>query len=165
MDIKKKKIIKAILAIIFVIIIILFWLIFGEKTFAKHIKTVASDNIEKIAKPVFVVDGSPNIKIDGIHDTLYDFNVKNYDDTQVSQVDLDYYIEIVNDSEADLGFELTKNGQVVELNDNKSNLIELSSLYKQNDNYKLQIKNNNNPNIASDIKGNVQIKVEAVQSK
>lgn len=151
--------------LVLIILIVLSWLIFGGKTFSKHIKQVASNSAEQISKPVFIVDGASNIKIDGINDTVYNFSVKNYDDAEISEVDLDYYIEIVNDSKADLGFILTKNGESIDLNNNKSKFIELSSLSKQDDNYQLKIKHNNNPAILSDIEGNVQIKVEAVQSR
>ena len=163
MSIKKKKVIKLIVVIIFVILMLLLFVLWGGKTFSKHKKYVESSGVCEVAKPVFVVDGAENIKIDGVQDTVYNFCIKNYTDTEISQVSLDYYIEIVNDSKADLGFVLNKNGQAIGLDNNKSKMISLTGFTKQDDNYELQITHNNNTAITSDIEGNVQIKVEAVQ--
>ena len=78
---------------------------------------------------------------------------------------MQYYIEIVNNSRADLEFILTKNGQSISLNSNKTNLISLSSNRKQDDNYELRIKYHSDGAIIGDIEGNVQIKVEAAQKE
>ena len=76
-----------------------------------------------------------------------------------------YKVEI-NNSEADLEFELTdKNNRVVKLDNNKSGIFELPKDIVQNDNYTLKIRYNNNPAISNDIDGNVQVKVEAVQAE
>lgn len=167
MDITKKKILKAILLIILIIIFLflLFFTLGARKTYSKYNKDIKSSSITETAKPIFVVDGESNILIDGITDKNYTFEVKNYDSTGASEVDLDYYIEIVNNSSADLTFELTKDGKRVALNNNKTSKISLSSLTKQDDSYSLKIKYKNNTAITNDISGNVQIKVEAVQAE
>lgn len=166
MDIKKKKVIKAVLIIILIIIILLLWLLcFGGKSFSKYKKDINSSSLTEVAKPIFSVDGASDIKIDGIEDTVYYFTIKNNDKSGVSEVDLNYYIQIENNSKADLDFVLMKDGKNVPLNNNKTNLISLKSSNKQDDEYQLRIKYNNNPAIVSDINGNVQIKVEAVQAE
>lgn len=166
MDITKKKILKVILLIILIIIflVLLFFTLGARKNYAKYNKEISSSSSTEVAKPIFVVEGDSNILIDGISDKTYSFNVKNYDDTGISEVDLDYYIEIENNSDADLKFELTKDGRTVNLTNNKTNKISLSGLTKQDDTYSLKIKYTNNPAITNDISGNVQIKVEAVQA-
>lgn len=166
MNMKRKKGIKAGgMIIVFIVILLLCCLFFAGKSYSKYKEEIRVNSTSEIAKAVFVVEGTNNIKIDGIQDTTYDFYVKNYDETGVTEVGLDYFIEIVNHSEADLEFELRKNGQVVNLSENKTNLIFLSSLEKQQDNYQLNIKYRNNPAQISDINGNVQIKTQAVQAK
>lgn len=167
MDIKKKKVIKAVLIVILIIIILLLWLLFSNgKSFSKYKSNINANSTTEIAKPIFTVDGASDILIDGIEDTVYNFSVKNNDETGISEVDMNYYIQIVNNSQADLQFILMKNGKSVSLDgNNKTNLISLASLTKQNDEYQLRIKYKNNPEITSDIDGNVQIKVEAVQSE
>ena len=165
MNIKKKKIMRFIILCILILIMILLWLeIMKGNSFAKNRIQINSNGIAEIAKPIFVVDGNSNIKIDGNQDTVYKFSVKNFDDINISQTDLNYYIEIVNNSIADLNFILTNNGNIVNLNNNKTELIPLTSSNKQTDEYELKIKYNNNSAIESDIDGNIQIKVEAIQA-
>ena len=165
MDITKKKILKIILIVILIIIILLLsWLFLGGKTFSKYKKDINASSSTEIAKPILNVEGASDIKIDGIEDTIYNFSVKNYNGLDVSEVDMNYYIEIVNNSKADLEFILTKNGQPINLNNNKTDLISSSSLNRQSDDYQLKIKDHNNPAIVEDIDGNVQVRVEAVQA-
>ena len=145
---------------------LLLWLGFmRSKGFSIYRKAINSSGVSEVSKPVFVVEGNSNIKIDGIEDTTYKFSVKNYDNTGISNTNLKYFIQIVNNSQADLDFILTNNGKQVNLNNNKTGLISLSSLKKQSDEYELQIKYNNNPAVESNIEGNVQIKVEAIQDR
>lgn len=166
MEIKKKKIIKIVLIVVLIIIMLLLWFGFMRgKGFGKYNSKVNSNSVSQVAKPVFIVSGDSNIKIDGIEDTIYKFDVKNYDNNGKSDVDLNYTIQIINNSQADLDFVLTNNGNNVNLTNNKTDLISLSSANTQKDEYELQIKYNNNPAITSDIDGNVQIKVEAVQAE
>lgn len=165
MDITKKKILKIILIVILIIIILLLsWLFLGGRTFSKYKKNINASSLTEIAKPILNVEGDRKIKIDGIEDTLYNFSVKNYDGSDISEVDMNYFIEIVNDSKADLEFILTKNGKDIKLTNNKTDLISSSGLERQTDEYQLKIKYHNNPAIVEDIDGSVQVKVEAVQA-
>lgn len=170
MKIKNKKIVNISLIILLIILVILLLLVFFRGTsFSKFKSSVTSNSVSGIAKPVFVVDGDKNIKVDGIKDTIYDFTVKNYNATEVSDVDLKYTIEIVNSSDANLEYELTNNaGERVILTNNKTGVIELnrsSGMGRSSEKYHLKIKYHNNPAITSDIQGNIQVKVEAVQSE
>lgn len=165
MDITKKKVLKIILIVILIIIILLLsWLFLGERTFSKYKKNINASSLTEIAKPILNVEGDKEIKIDGIEDTLYNFSVKNYDGSDISEVDMNYCIEIVNNSKADLEFILTKNGKDIKLTNNKTDLISSSGLERQTDEYQLKIKYHNNPAIVEDIDGSVQVKVEAVQA-
>lgn len=165
MDITKKKILKIILIVILIIIILLLsWLFLGGRTFSKYKKNINASSLTEIAKPILNVEGDREIKIDGIEDTLYNFSVKNYDGSDISEVDMNYFIEIVNNSKADLEFILTKNGKDIKLTNNKTDLISSSGLERQTDEYQLKIKYHNNPAIVEDIDGSVQVKVEAVQA-
>lgn len=166
MEIKKKKIIRIVLIVVLILIMLLLWFgLLKGKGFSKYNSKINSTSVSQVAKPVFIVSGDSNIKIDGIEDTIYKFNVKNYDNNGKSDVDLKYTIQIVNNSQADLEFILKNNGNSVNLTNNKTDPISLSSANTQKDEYELQIKYNNNPAITSDIDGNVQIKVEAVQAE
>lgn len=166
MKVKTKKAINIILVIaLIIIVILLLLLLFGGKSFSKFRKSINSSGVAEIAKPIFIVDGTENIKIDGIEDTVYNFSVKNYDGSEISDVSLRYNIEIINDSQADLQFELRKNGETVELTNNKTEVMYLNGISQDKDDYELRIIYNNNPAIVDDISGNVQIKVEAIQQE
>lgn len=167
MKVKTKKTINIVLIVILVILILLLlFLLFSKLSYAKFKNKVDGTGIAEIAKPVLVVDGAENIKIDGIQDTTYNFSVKNYKGTDVSATDLDYSIEIINDSEADLEFELIKNGtEHINLVKNKTENMNLKGITRSTDNYELKIKYNNNVAQTENITGNVQVKVVAVQTE
>lgn len=166
MDVNKKKVVKIILMVVLLILMLLLWWKFwGGKSFSKYKGDVSANSVTEVAKPVFSVQGADDILIDGIEDTTYNFSVKNYDENETSEVDLDYFINIENNSNADLEFLLVKDGKNVALTNNKTNTITLSSNGKQSDDYALSIKYHNDPAQTEDIKGNVQIKVEAVQAQ
>lgn len=165
MELKKKKVIKLILTIILIIIAVFLFSFWSVRTFAKNKEIVESNGVSEVAKPIFVVDGAENIKIDGIEDTVYNFSVRNYEGNQISEVGLRYFVEIVNFSGANLEFILVKDGQTVKLEKNKSELMNLKNAEKQEDCYQLQIKYGDNSNAVSDIHGNIQIKVDAVQAE
>ena len=63
----------------------------------------------QVAEPVFQVDGASNLLINGIEDTTYNFSVKNYNETGINNTKMQYYVQIVNNSRANLEFVLTKN--------------------------------------------------------
>lgn len=166
MKVKTKKAINIILVIaLIIIVILLLLLLFGGRSFSKFRKTINSSGVAEIAKPIFVVDGTENIKIDGIQDTVYSFSVKNYDGSEISDVALKYNIEVINNSQAELQFELSKDGEKVELTNNKTEVMFLNGISQDKDDYELRIIYNNNPAIVDDISGNVQIKVEAIQNE
>ena len=166
MEIKKKKLINTLLVvIIFVVILLLSWLLLGGKSYSKYKEEVNAMSNTQIAKPVFVVNGTSNIEINGKEDMIYYFDIKNYNENGISEVEMDYFIEIVNHSQVNLEFELTKKDEKIELQNNKTGVISLANVIKQDDKYELKIKYKDKPAVFSDVQGNVQIKVEAVQAK
>ena len=165
MKIKTKKAINLILVIVLIIIVLLLFILFLGKTFSKYKSSITSNGIAEIAKPIFIVEGTENIKIDGIEDTIYSFDVKNYDGLDISDVEMKYTIEIINSSKANLDFELLKNGEELSLNNNKTEEITINGITRTTDKYELKIIYNDNPAIVEDISGNVQIKVEAIQQE
>lgn len=164
MKLKNKRAIHIILVIL-IILLILFFILFLGKAFSKYKKDVNSNAVAEVATPIFVVDGTDNIKIDGIQDTVYSFSVKNYKGVDISEVDMNYTIQIVNNSEANLEFELTKNGEKVTLTNNTTDLMNLKGISRNADEFELKIIYNDNPAVVEDITGNVQIKVEASQTE
>lgn len=167
MTVKSKKMITTIFTIVAILItILLFWLTIGGESLAK-LKNEASDTKKsaEIAESVFRVDGDQMIKIDGKEETVYHFSVKNYDETKMSEVDLNYDIEILNASSSDLEFELSQNGKPVNLDQNKTDLFCLSPFEKQKHDYILRIIYQNQPANFEEIEGSVQIKTQAIQTR
>lgn len=152
-----KKIIKKIS-----IFVILLYIIAGI-SYAKYKQGLTGNGEVSVAKPILILDSTNDVKIDGMKDEKYKFSVKNYTQTQVNEVNLKYFIQIINHSDADLEFTLYKDGEIVDLIENQTEGILLCNLTKQEDEYELKIKYNNDICIKSDIYGSVQIKVEAIQ--
>ena len=144
------------------IIVILSYIIVGI-SYAKYKQGLTGNGKVSVAKPIVILDSANDVKINGMQDTPYNFSVKNYTQTQINEVNLKYFIQIINDSDADLEFTLFKDGKIVDLIQNQTEGILLSNLSKQEDDYELKIKYNDDPSIKTDIYGKVQIKVEAVQ--
>lgn len=164
MKIRNKKILNVILIILLIIILFLLGVL-GGKTYSKYKRTVESNGIAEIAKPVFVVDSEQDIKIDGNEDTTYSFSVKNYNTNDISDVEMKYTVEIINNSKANLDFELSRNGVKQELTNNKSEILTIKGITRVTDNFELKIKYNDNPAVVEDITGNVQVKIEAIQQE
>ena len=78
---------------------------------------------------------------------------------------MEYYIEILNDLE-NLGIEikLLKNDEEIEIKENKTDKFVLTKEGMQQDNYKLEIKYNNNTDM-EDIVEQLQIKVHSEQKQ
>lgn len=160
-----KKILKITLIILLIILLILLLMMFfGSSTFSKFKSKVSSSGIAEIATPIFNVEGVNSIKIDKNNSSKYNFSVSNYKNTNISQVEITYYIEILNNSEANLSFSLyDANNKQVKLVDNKSGLFTLKKNITQKDNFSLYVTYTEDSTILDDIEGNIQIKVEAAQ--
>lgn len=152
-----KKIIKKVS-----MIVVVFYIIVGI-SYAKYKQGLTGNGKVSVAKPILVLNSTDDVKINGMKDTKYRFSVKNYTQTEVNEVNLKYFIQIINHSDADLEFTLFKNGEMVDLIENQTEGILLCNLTKQEDEYELKIKYNDDIRIKSDIYGSVQIKVEAIQ--
>lgn len=134
-------------------------------------KEFSSTNIvanTKIAEPILIVENSPLIEVSGKKQKeYYDFKVKNYKENgQVTQIDLEYNIEILSPKEEAISFKLYKDKQEMLLDDNKTSNIKLKKEIEQEDFYQLEIiydKNKNHSN--HDIIQDVQIKVHSEQLK
>lgn len=134
-------------------------------------KEFSSTNIKantKIAEPILIVENSPFIEISGKKEKeYYDFKVKNYKENgQVTQIDLEYNIEILSPKEEAISFKLYKDKQEMVLEDNTTSNIKLEREKKQEDSYQLEIIYDKNKNSSShDIIQDVQIKVHSEQLK
>lgn len=153
----KKEIIKIIL-VAFVLTIILSTISLG-KYFNKTKINVNSG----VAIPIIKLEGEQKLIINNNQENkVYNLAVKNYDENeQITQVELEYYIEIISKKNDDINFKIYKEEKELNINNNKTEKFLLTKENKQQDNYKIEILLNKK--ISEDILQNVKIKVYSEQ--
>ena len=153
----KNEIIKIIL-VAFVLTIILSTISLG-KYFNKTKINVNSG----VAIPIIKLEGEQKLIINNNQENkVYNLAVKNYDENeQITQVELEYYIEIISKKNDDINFKIYKEEKELNINNNKTEKFLLTKENKQRDNYKIEILLNKK--ISEDILQNVEIKVYSEQ--
>lgn len=153
------------LILVSIMVLVLF---FSGYSMGKEHSSINLETNAKIAEPILVVENSPIIEMNGRKQReYYDFKVKNFKENgEVTQIDLQYYIEIITKTEEAISFKLYKEEQEIPLENNKTTNIKVEKAKAQEDNYKLEIlydktKNKNTNDILQD----VQIKVHSEQLK
>ena len=153
----KKEIIK-IIVVAFVLTIILSTISLG-KYFNKTKINVNSG----VAIPIIKLEGEQKLIINNNQENkVYNLAVKNYDENeQITQVELEYYSEIISKKNDDINFKIYKEEKELNINNNKTEKFLLTKENKQRDNYKIEILLNKK--ISEDILQNVEIKVYSEQ--
>jgi len=153
----KKEIIKIIL-VAFALTIILSTISLG-KYFNKTKINVNSG----VAIPIIKLEGEQKLIINNNQENkVYNLAVKNYDENeQITQVELEYYIEIISKKNDDINFKIYKEEKELNINNNKTEKFLLTKENKQQDNYKIEILLNKK--ISEDILQNIEIKVYSEQ--
>lgn len=166
----KKKNLKNVAYITILFIVVLLFL--TGYSMAKSITEVMLNYKAEVAEPIIEVRTNPTIDItDSATEGKYTFYVRNYDENgKKSEVNIQYTIEIQDTIEGNLkntmNYELYKNGKKIELQDQKTNSMELSHQNLQEDTYVLKIKYNKNASsYKKDILDKIQVKVHSQQSK
>jgi len=161
---KKKKNIDFLIVII--ILIILFITFFISFSLAKYTVEVNGKILGNIARPIIELKGEESLLITAnMPKTSYTFEVRNYnEDENVSEVEMQYYIEIISNVNEAINFELYSEDKVIELQNRRTNLIDMKKNEKQIDKYKLDIiYDNSKGNLDEDIKENIEIKIHSIQ--
>lgn len=118
----------------------------------------------EIAKPILEVTNGETISMKQLGDTgTYEFFVRNYNgEGKITDVALEYYIEILNDINQNIELKIYKEEKEIELNQNKTETFTMPAKQEQVDNYKIEIKCKENISV-SEIIENIQIKVHSEQ--
>lgn len=156
---------KIMLSLMLLIIIMVF---FSGISFGKAIHNTLLKNHVEIAKPILEVEKNSEIMITETNRKgEYEFKVKNYNDIEeISQVDLKYYIEILEENlDKSIQFELYRENEKIELQNNKTTEIKLNKDTKEEHTYTLKIEYNSDKNTVGDILKDIQIKVHSEQVK
>ena len=158
---KSKKI--AISTIIFMIII----LFIAGCSIGKSITEIIIKSRLEVATPILEVISNPKIDVTAINNVgEYRFDVVNYKEEQVSEVNLRYFIEIKANVDDSVKFYLYKNGQEIKLENLCSDYITSEKGKKQDDNYVLKIVYDKTKSVdMNDILEKVQIKIHSEQEK
>ena len=133
---------------------------------AVHNTSIKSNT--EIAKPILEVEKASEIIITEENNTgEYHFTVKNYNYAEeISQVDLQYYIEILDDNiDNAIEYKLYKDNEKLELQDNKTQKMMLSKDTKDEQSYTLKVEYHADKNTIGDIIDEIQIKVHSEQLK
>lgn len=161
----KSKKREMILILVIVIVVALF---FSGYSMGKEYSDTKIQTNAKIAEPILVVENNPVIEVNGKKEKeYYNFKVKNYKENgEITQIDLQYNIEIITEIEESISFKLYKGEQEISLANNKTENVKLTKDKIQEDEYRLEIiYDKNKSNSTKDILQEVQIKVHSEQLK
>ena len=156
------------ISIIFIIAIILIFF-FSGFSMGKGYSKNDINGVAEIAKPIIQVENGNSLEINNQNkEGIYEFKVKNYNDNgEITQVDMEYYVEILDDlSNKGIDIKLLKDDEEIEINENKTEKYLLTKEGMQEDNYKLELKYDENKNISiEDVVEQLQIKVHSEQKQ
>lgn len=156
-------------SIISILIILLTILLFcSGYSLGKELSNVEINATGEIAKPILVVNNNEPIEINSESSKgYYDFKIKNYNENdETTEVDIKYYIEILTNTTDEISFKIYKNGQEINMENNKTQELYFSKDIKQEDNFRIEISYNKSKNASlEEIKKDIQIKVHSEQLK
>lgn len=173
--IKKRKVInkniknkikdkKKITILILLILIIILGILVGI-SFSKYQSKLIGQAFANVAKPVLEVRREQSLVLTALAPKAsYVFEVRNYKEDELNQVAMEYYIEIVSNTDEAINFTLFKGDEEITLNNNKTDKIELTKESKQTHSYRLEITyDNTKGELGKDISENVEVKIHSIQ--
>lgn len=157
---KIKKICKNCLIFIFTMIIL-----FSGYSLAKYIDEVYVKYTMQYAEPILVIENDEIIQITTDNNYgIYQFQVRNYNkEEKITDVDLSYYIEIL-DNNKNIEYTMYLNNEQIKLENKKTEIMQLSKEKQEEQFYKIEIFCNlENLNLEKNSAQDVKIKVHAEQ--
>ena len=153
-----RKVIVIMILVIFIIIVL-----FSEISFSKYFSKTNLEIESEFAKPILEIEEDITLNINTVKEKeTYNLKVKNYDETsKITEVDLEYYIEILPKENENIKFKIYKNDKELDMYENKTDKFWLSKENKQEDNYKIEILLNNISD--QEFMQNIEVKVYAEQ--
>lgn len=121
----------------------------------------------EVAKPILEVKSNPEIDVTASNNIgEYEFRVLNYNEKELSEVNLKYFIEIKADVDESIQFYLYKNGQEIKLNNLCTDYMLLEKGEKHEEKYLLKvIYTKQGSQNMEDILQKIQIKIHSEQQK
>lgn len=155
------------LIIVIILITIIMTVLCTRVAFSKYKTSIKFNKNLEIATPIFIVEGTETSKISAINNIgYYEFVIKNYNETQVSETGFLYTIEIISNTDESIKFELYKDDEQVELENLKTSNLTINGNEQIEQKYKLKVTYDKNLGTnGKDILEDVQIKVHSEQEK
>ncbi len=150
------------------VIFIILLLLFCGYSMAKSIEDIVIKGKAEIAEPILFVENNPSIDITAANNYgIYTFKIKNYNEkNQITQTDLKYYIEILSNTDNSINIELYQGEKKINLNNNKTEYIQILKNQKEEREYTIKITyDKNKSNTINDIMEKIQVKVHTEQVK
>lgn len=134
-------------------------------TIAKYFNKVNLYSKNDIAKPIFNIENGTKTDITAMKNIgKYEFEVKNFDEIQKSDVAFEYTIEIISNMNCYIEYKLFKDGQEINLSQQKTDKILLSNLERNTHKYCLEITYiENKYQNKEDILDTVEVKINSEQ--
>ncbi len=163
-ELKKRSKKRKITIFILLFFVIFFGILVGV-SLAKYETQMQIKAFANIAKPILEVETQKSILITALAPkAAYVFEVRNYKEEEVSQVDMEYYIEIVAPHEDSIQFSLYQGETPIPLTNDKTNKIKLGKEEKQVHSYRLEITYDKTKQTTNEkIEGNIEIKIHSIQ--
>ena len=161
---KNKK--KIIILILTLCLILLMLTIFTTDTYSKFFGTILGESKTEVAEPLFVLEHTDKKFVDNSNQEIdYYFKVKNYNNSNVNEINLKYMIEITPIQDKAIILTLYKDNQKIDLNEQKTPYINLGHSNKETHEYRLNVKYDKSElDNCYDISSNVFIKANAIQN-
>lgn len=161
----RKKEITMILILFLIVLLFLTGYSLG-KSFTK----IEADGNTEIAKPIVEVKNGNILQLNNENsEGVYEFKVRNYNSKgETSDVDLEYYVEILNDldDKKEIKVKLLKNDKEIPIKDNKTEIFYFEKEKMQEDVYKMEIIYDETENIGmKDVMQLIQIIVHSEQKQ
>ncbi len=159
---QKRKSKHIILVLLFLVILLG---VFVGVSLAKYETQIQTKAFASIAKPILEIETQKSMLITALATkATYVFEVRNYKEEQLNEVEMEYYIEIISHTDESIQFSLYRGETLVPLTENKTENIKLTKEEKQVHSYRLEITYEEaKTNKQEDIKGNVEIKIHSIQ--
>lgn len=133
--------------------------------YAKYIYVDKKSATLDIATPIFIVRGGETTKISEINNIgYYEFSIKNFNETQISETGFLYTIEIISDTDESIQFELYNEEAQIPLENLKTEKLSISGNEKIEQKYQLKvIYDSSKGSRGQDILEEVQVRVHSEQ--
>ena len=150
---------KKILVIILLSIAII--LLSAHIVYAKYIAVDSFSSILHVATPIFIVEGGETTKISEINNIgYYEFSIKNFNETNISEIGFLYTIEILSSTDETIQFELYNDDTQIPLENLKTEQLSINGNEKTERKYKLKVTyDSTKGGSGKDILEEVQVKV------